>query len=92
MKTTNFTELRRNLRKYLDAVVNDSETVIINRDGDAAVVMLSLDEYNAIKETEYIMQSPETVAAIRKGIDDAEHGRIVSQADGESIKELLARI
>ena len=33
MRTTNFTDLRNNLKKYLDAVTNDSDTVIINRDG-----------------------------------------------------------
>ncbi|WP_289300259.1 type II toxin-antitoxin system Phd/YefM family antitoxin [Xylanibacter muris] len=92
MKTANFTELRRNLRSYLDSVINDSETVIVSRDGGAAVVMLSLEEYNAIKETEYIMQSPATMAAIRKGIDDADNGRVIRQEKGESINDFLARI
>lgn len=92
MKTTNFTELRRNLRGYLDTVINDSETVIINRNNGTAVVMMSLDEYNAIKETEYIMQSPATMAAIRKGINDADCGRTVRQAEGENIKDFLSRL
>ncbi len=92
MKTANFTELRRNLRAYLDSVIDDSETVIISRDGGAAVVMLSLEEYNAMKETEYIMQSPATMAAIRKGMEDADNGRVVRQQAGESITDFLARI
>ncbi len=92
MKTANFTELRRNLRAYLDSVIDDSETVIISRDGGAAVVMLSLEEYNAMKETEYLMQSPATMTAIRKGIEDADNGRVVRQQAGESITDFLARI
>ncbi len=92
MKTANFTELRRNLRAYLDSVIDDSETVIISRDGGAAVVMLSLEEYNAMKETEYLMQSPATMTAIRKGMEDADNGRVVRQQAGESITDFLARI
>lgn len=92
MRTTNYTELRRNLKGYLDSVINDSETVIINREGNEAVVIISLEEYNAIKETAYLMQSPTMMAAIRKGVDDARTGRIVSQKDGESIAEFLERL
>lgn len=92
MKMANFTELRRNLRAYLDSVIDDSETVIVSRDGGAAVVMISLEEYNAIKETEYLMQSPATMAAIRKGMDDADRGRVIRQKQGESIDDFLARL
>ena len=92
MKTANYTELRKNLSAYLDSVIDDCETVIINRDGNNAVVMMSLDEYNAIKETAYLLQSPAMITAIRKGAEDVENGRTVSQKDGESIAEFLNRI
>jgi antitoxin YefM len=58
MKTTNYSDLRSNLKTYLDSVVNDSEPLIIHRSGNNSVVVISLDEYNAIKETEYITSSP----------------------------------
>ena len=92
MKTANYTELRKNLSAYLDAVIDDSETVIINRDGNDAVVMISLEEYNAIKETAYLMQSPAMMMAIRKGIEDAQTGRTVIQNTDESIEAFLNRI
>lgn len=92
MRTTNFTDLRNNLKKYLDAVINDSDTVIINRDGGTGAVLISLDEYNAIKETEYIMSSPAMMEAIREGERDIKAGRFVSQQDGESISDFLNRI
>ena len=80
------------MKKYLDAVINDSDTVIINRDGGTGAVLISLDEYNAIKETEYIMSSPAMMEAIREGERDIKAGRFVSQQDGESISDFLNRI
>ena len=51
MRTANYTDLRANLKGYIDAVVDDCDTVIINRGNGKGVVMISLDEYNSIKET-----------------------------------------
>lgn len=67
MKTANFTELRNSLKSYLDGVTNDSEPLLVHRSGHASVVILSLDEYNSMKETEYIMKSPTMMDVIRKG-------------------------
>ena len=92
MRTANYTDLRKNLKGYLDSVIDDSETVIINREGNEAVVMISLEEYNAIKETAYLMQSPEMMKAIRQGVSDVEAGRVVKQEPGESIADLLGRL
>lgn len=75
MRTANYTDLRANLKGYIDAVVDDCDTVIINRGNGKGVVMISLDEYNSIKETEYIMSSPETMAAIRQGEEDIKNGK-----------------
>jgi antitoxin YefM len=66
MRLTNFTDLRRNLKDYLDAVVNDSDTIIVNRQGNKGVVILSLDEYNAIRETACAAAAPESNDVIPK--------------------------
>ena len=92
MKTVNFTELRKNLRSYLDRVINDTDTVVISRENGTAAVIISMDEYNAIKETEYIMQSPATMEAIRRASDELDRGESVRQEDGESVEAFLARI
>ena len=67
------------LRVFIDkeggVSIDDCETVIINRGKDTAVVLISLDEYNSLKETEYIMSSPETVEAIRKGDEEIKNGK-----------------
>ena len=92
MKTVNFTELRKNLRSYLDGVINNTDTVVISRENGTAAVLISMDEYNAIKETEYIMQSPATMEAIRRASDELDKGESVRQEDGETIEEFLERI
>ena len=92
MKIANYTELRNNLKVYLDSVIDDNEPLIVNRSGNNGVVIISLDDYNAIKETEYIMSSPETMAAIRKGEDELKQGEVYIQNPDESISSFLDRI
>jgi len=92
MRTANFTELRNNLKSYLDTVINDSEPLLVHRSGNESVVVIPLDEYNAIKETEYIMSSAETMAAIRKGEEDLKKGDFFDQIPGESMSDFLKRI
>ena len=70
MRTENYSELRNNLKSYLDGVINDSEPLLVHRAGNDSVVVISLEEYNSIKETEYIMKSPAMMDIIRKGEKD----------------------
>ena len=91
MRTANYTDLRANLKSYIDAVIDDYDTVVINRGNGKGVVMISLDEYNSLKETEYIMSSPETMEAIHKGEEDIKNGNSISQKEGESMDDFLKR-
>ena len=70
MRTANYSELRNNLKSYLDGVINDSEPLLVHRAGNDSVVVISLEEYNSIKETEYIMKSPAMMDIIRQGETD----------------------
>lgn len=91
MRTANYTDLRANLKGYIDSIIDDCDTVIVNRGNGTGVVMISLDEYNSLKETEYIMSSPATMDAIRKGEEDIKNGDFISQSEGESIEDFLKR-
>ena len=82
MKTVNFTELRKNLRSYLDGVINNTDTVVISRENGTAAVIISMDEYNAIK----------TMEAIRRASDELDRGESVRQEDRETVEDFLARI
>lgn len=55
MKVVNFTDLRVNLKKWLDLVVDDVEELVIKRMNNKDVVLISLSEYNALKETSYLL-------------------------------------
>lgn len=57
MRVVNFTEARNNLKSLFDDVYHNGEEVIVNRKNNENVVIISLNEYNAIKETEYLLQS-----------------------------------
>lgn len=75
MKTTSVTNFRTNIKKYLDAVIRDSDYVVINR-GNTGAVLISLDEFNSIKGTETILRSDRLSAAVRQGIKDMENGNL----------------
>ena len=74
MRTANYSELRQNLKHFLDGVIQDSEPLLVHRSGNESVVVISLEEYNAIKETEYIMKSPVMMEVIRKGDEEIRNG------------------
>ena len=59
MIIANYTELRSNLKDYLDRVVKDSDNIIVTRRNGAAVVIVSLDEYESMVETACGSYAPE---------------------------------
>lgn len=66
MRVISFTEARNGLKGVLDGVVNDADTTIITRrDAEDAVVM-SLDYYNSLMETVYLMRSPANAEHLSK--------------------------
>lgn len=68
MRVISFTEARNGLKSVLDSVVNDADTTIITRrDAEDAVVM-SLDYYNSLMETVYLLRSPANAEHLSKSI------------------------
>ena len=57
MLTTTISDFRKDIKKYLDTVINDFETLIINRGKDNGVVIISLEEYNSLKATQHELSS-----------------------------------
>jgi antitoxin YefM len=74
MRTVNFTELRSNLAAELDSVINDAEELVVTRSGHQPVVIVSLAEYQSMKETEYLLRNPNNAAALRRSIAELERG------------------
>lgn len=91
MRVTNYTDLQKKMEHYFNDVVLDNEPLLVNRDDAAPVVIMSLDDYNAIKETEYVLRSPAMLEAIRQGEEDIKNGRCTAMQDGETVEEFLER-
>jgi antitoxin YefM len=76
MQVVNFTEARNNLKAICDTVYADSEEVIINRKNGANVVIISLDEYNALQETAYLLASPKNRERLLSSLSKARNGKV----------------
>jgi len=74
MKTTTFSHARANLAATFDAVIDDSEEVVITRSGHEPVVVLSLREYEAMRETNYLLRSPANADRLLRAIADMDGG------------------
>ena len=55
METVNYTDFRSNLKYWFDKVVYDVSDIVIKRKGGKDLVLISLDEYNSLKETTYLL-------------------------------------
>ena len=75
MKVVNYADLRLNLKHWLDKVVNDVEELIIRRKNNKDLVLISLDEYNSLKETAYL-SAVKNRDMLTKSIEDYKKGKI----------------
>lgn len=84
MIVANFTEFRTDLKRYLDAVEEDNETLIIKRGVGKGAVMISLEEYNSIMETMHLLSSKANADRLYESIQQMKEGKIVRQGLIES--------
>ena len=75
MKAITYTAARENLAATMDRVCEDSEPVVITRNRDQAVVMLSMAEYQALEETAYLTRSPTNARRLLDAVQSMEKGR-----------------
>ncbi len=76
MQVVNYTDLRLNLKKWLDKVSNDVEELIITRKDNKNLVLISLEEYNSLKETSYLL-SGKNREVLLKSLEEAKTGKKV---------------
>ena len=58
MDAVTYTTVRANLASAMDRVCSDHEPLIITRNGEQSVVMLSLEDYKTLEETAYLLRTP----------------------------------
>lgn len=75
MIAANFSEFRASLKKYLDSVEEDNETLIIKRKTGKGTVLISLDEYNSIMETLHLLRSQKNAKHLFESINQMEKGK-----------------
>ena len=57
MLTATISDFRKDIKRYLDRVTENFETLIINRGKDKGIVIMSLDEYNSLNATHHELSS-----------------------------------
>lgn len=77
MIAANYTEFRTDLKKFLDNVENNHETLIIKRKSGKGTVMISLEEYNSMMETLHLLSSKANADRLYESIQQMKNGEVV---------------
>ncbi len=75
MIAANYTEFRVDLKKFLDKVEEDNETLIIKRGSGKGTVVISLEEYNSIMETVHLLSSKANSDRLYEAIQQIKEGK-----------------
>lgn len=76
MKMINYTQARQNLAAVMDSVIDDAEEVVVHRSGHEPVVIVSLAEWESMRETEYLLGNPAMAQRLRESISHADAGEV----------------
>lgn len=79
MDVITYTDARASLKDVMDRVIHDRAEVIVTRKKREAVVMISLEEYNAIQETLHLQRSPENARRLQSSIAQLNAGQGVER-------------
>lgn len=75
MDAISYSTARANLASTMNRVCNDHEAIIITRNGEQSVVMLSLEDYKALEETSYLLRSPVNTTRLHAAISQLDSGK-----------------
>lgn len=76
MKIVNFSEARNNLRRVIDSVVEDADFALIARRDAPDAVLMSLDTFNSMAETVYLLKTPANAAHLARSIQQFRKGKV----------------
>ena len=83
MHAITYTTVRANLASVMDRVCEDHEPLIITRNGEQAVVMLSLEDYKALEETSYLLRTPANAKRLLAAVTELAANKGVERALAE---------
>ncbi|MDB5848551.1 MAG: antitoxin [Rhodoferax sp.] len=79
MDAITYSSARANLARTMDRVCEDHEALIITRNGEQAVVMLSLEDFQALEETAYLLRNPTNAKRLLSAAGQLEAGKGVEK-------------
>ncbi|MCD4711538.1 MAG: type II toxin-antitoxin system prevent-host-death family antitoxin [Bacteroidales bacterium] len=79
MLAANYSEFRGDLKKFLDSVERNNETLVIKRGKGKGTVMISLDEYNSLMETVHLLSSKANADRLYESIQQMKEGESTSR-------------
>ena len=79
MLTATISDFRKDIKMYLDNVINNFETLIINRGKGTGVVVISLEEYNSLLSTQHELSSKINETRLDSAIDKLKKGSSFSK-------------
>jgi antitoxin YefM len=74
MKSKTYTEAREKLADIIERVCEDHDPLIITKRRDKAVVLISLEDYESLEETAYLLKSPRNARRLLESIKELEEG------------------
>lgn len=75
MQAINYSELRRNLKSHLDRVFNDHDPLIVTRKENENVVVISLEDYNSLTETQFLLSTEANAEHLMRSLKEARSGK-----------------
>ncbi len=75
MDAISYTAARANLAKTMNKVCEDHEPLIITRNQEQSVVMISLEDYKSLEETAYLLRTPKNARRLIESIVELESGK-----------------
>ena len=79
MDAITYSSARANLARTMDRVCEDHEALIITRNGEQSVVMLSLEDYQALEETAYLLRNPKNAKRLLSATAQLDAGKGVER-------------
>ncbi len=86
MEIVTYSETRANLKAVMDRVVNDHTPIAITRQRGKPVVMIDLDDWNAMQETMYLLSTPNNAKRLMESIANIEAGENIIYVDPETMQ------
>ena len=75
MNAMTYSHARENLARTISSVCENHDPVIITKKGTKAVVMISLEDFESIQETNYLLRSPKNARRLLESIEQLESGK-----------------